>query len=102
MKQEMQWKLMDKVKRKIFLKYELKKLLLKNLIVNKNLPLTARIFFNLKKGKITNFSMLTKINNRCLKTGRNFNVFKKVNYSRFVLRTEANKGVIPGFNRASW
>ena len=102
MNRRLQWKLMDNFRRKIFLKNEIKKKILKSLIKNKNTPLVYRYvsFWNLTK--ISRLTSFTKHQNRCVATGRNNGVVKLSHYSRFFFRTESYKGNLPGVSRASW
>ena len=97
-----QWIFMDKLKRKLFLKYELKRVLLKSLVKNSNLPLTYRYLAFYHKIKLPRWGILPQIVNRCSWTGRALSVNKKTHYSRFIFRIESYKGNLPGFKRASW
>ena len=99
---ESQWKFMDNLKRKLFVKTELKRKLLKSIIKNTQLPNSYRYLALWNYSKISRISSKTVQQNRCVLTGRIWYVLKTLKYSRFVLRTEANKGNLPGFRRASW
>nr|APW82417.1 rps14 [Laurentiella strenua] len=99
---EEQWKLMDNLKRKLFLKNEIKKILLKSLIKNKKLPLGHRYLALWHKSKLSRYSSFTQQQNRCVQTGRIWYVLRTTQYSRFFFRTESYKGHLPGFQRASW
>ena len=99
---ESQWKLMDNFKRKLFLKNELKRLLLSGLLKNTHLPLAYRYLALWHKSKLIRTSSSTQQQNRCVKTGRIWYVLKTTQYSRFFFRTESYKGNLPGFKRASW
>jgi small subunit ribosomal protein S14 len=99
---EQRWKMLDNFRRKLFLKNELKKILLKSLIKNNNLPIIYRYFALYSKAKLIRFGSITKQKNKCVQTGRIWSTTKNVNYSRFLFRTESNKGNLPGFRRASW
>jgi len=99
---ENRWKFVDIYRRKLFLKNELKKLILKSLIKNNNLPIIYRYFALYNKSKLLRFSSITQQKNKCVETGRIWTTVKNVNYSRFYFRTESNCGNIPGFKRASW
>jgi len=102
MKRESQWKLMDNLRRKLFIKTELKRKLLKNIIKNTKLPNSYRYLALWNYSKISKISSHTVQQNRCAVTGRIWYVLKTLKYSRFLLRTEGNKGNLPGFRRASW
>ena len=99
---ENRWKTLDNYKRKLFLKNELKKILLNSIIKNKNISLFNRYLALFNKSKITRNSSLNQQKNRCFLTGRNWYIVKNTKMSRFVFRTESNNGNIAGFKRASW
>nr|AEV66666.1 rps14 [Oxytricha trifallax] len=102
MKRESQWKLVDNLKRKLFVKNELKRKLLRSIIKNTKLPNSYRYLALWNYSKLSRISSSTVQQNRCVITGRIWSVLKILKYSRFFLRTEANKGNLPGFRRASW
>lgn len=99
---ENRWKFVDIYRRKLFLKTELKKVILKSLIKNNNLPLIYRYFALYNKSKLFRFSSLSQQKNKCVETGRIWSTVKNTNYSRFFFRTESNSGNLPGFKRSSW
>ena len=99
---EEQWKNLDNFKRKIFLKNELKRLILKSIIKNENLPNTYRYFALFNKNKLIRTSSHIQHQNRCVRTGRIWSISKLTQYSRFVFRTSSYNGNLPGFKRASW
>lgn len=96
------WKMVDNLRRKLFLKTELKKIILKSIINNTNLPITCRYYAFYNKSKLIRWSSITQQKNKCVRTGRVWSTVKNVNYSRFLFRTESNIGNLPGFKRASW
>lgn len=96
-----QLKLLDHYRRQFFIKYEIKQKILKSSIKNKFIPLHYRIFLRFQLVKLQKITSLTKARNRCLITGRVWNVLKKAQYSRFVFRKESNFGHLPGVNRLS-
>jgi small subunit ribosomal protein S14 len=99
---ENRWKYTDNLRRKLFIKNEIKKILLKSIIKNTNLPLVYRYFALYNKSKLIRFSLISQQKNKCVETGRVWTTVKNVNYSRFYFRTESNCGNLPGFRRASW
>jgi len=96
------WAIFDKFKRRLVIKNEVKRRLLKSLTNSKNLPLTYRQYAYYQKSLLIRFSSLTQSRNRCVVSGRKWNVLSKVKYSRFVLRSEASQGNVPGFQRSSF
>jgi small subunit ribosomal protein S14 len=99
---ENRWKYLDNFKRKLFLKNELKRLLLKSILKNNYIPLSHRYFALYNKSKLVRFSSLNQQKNKCVETGRIWSTVKGTRYSRFFFRTESNNGNTPGFRRASW
>ena len=47
-------------------------------------------------------SSRTRIQNRCIETGRSRSVLRFCKLSRIILREKASKGTIPGVRKASW
>lgn len=99
---ELQWKMLDNYKRKLFLKFELKRLLLNSIMKNSNVLWTHRYYALYKKSKLVRLSSIIQHKNRCVRTGRRWSVVKLTKYSRFVFRNEMMNGHLPGFQRASW
>ena len=62
--------MLDNFRRKLFIKNELKKIILKSVIKNKQLPLTYRQFASYNKNKLVRFSSIVQQKNKCVKTGR--------------------------------
>jgi ribosomal protein S14 len=90
MKRHLAWKLLDNYKRKFFIKNELKRIFFK-INLNKNLTSIENEYLYFKQSKINIIGLRSRINNRCIISGRNHNVLKKFNYSRFILRDELKK-----------
>ncbi len=99
---EHRWKFVDIFRRKLFLKNEIKKIILKSLIKNNNVPLSYRYYALYNKSKLYRFASISQQKNKCVETGRIWYTVKNTNYSRFFFRTESNTGNLPGFKRASW
>ena len=102
MKIESQWKIMDLIKRKIYIKTELKKILLKSILKNNKAPNSHKYVALWNYSKIQKNNSKTLHQNRCVISGRPWYVLKNTQYSRFVIRRESNFGNLPGFRRASW
>jgi len=62
--------MLDNFRRKLFLKNELKKIILKSLIKNTKLPLSYRYFALYNKSKLMRLSSVTQQKNKCVETGR--------------------------------
>ena len=65
-----QWKLLDNFRRKTYIKYELKKRILKSLKVNRSLPLSYRYYVSFQMSLLPRSSSLVKQRNRCILLGR--------------------------------
>lgn len=102
MNRETKWKMIDNLKRKLFLKHELKKIILRSIIKNDLLPRTYKYFALYNKSKLIRRGAISQQRNKCIKTGRMWYLVKSTQYSRFIFRTESYKGHLPGFSRASW
>ena len=87
---------------KLSKKFFKKRLILKNIIKNKKLPLDERFKAQIKLSKIPRNSARTRIRNRCEITGRPHGVYRKLRISRIALRELASKGKIPGMTKSSW
>ena len=93
---------MDNYKRKIFLKNESKKILLKSIKKNKNVTYTKRHLSSFYISNLVRFSGQNYNVNRCVVSGRAWSVNRKTFTSRFVFRNKAYASLIPGCKRASW
>jgi ribosomal protein S14 len=96
-----QWKLLDHYRRSFFVKYEIKNKVLKSISKNRYLPLSYRYYSLFHKAQIPSIASITKHRNRCLQSGRQYNVLRKTQTCRFVFRFEAYEGVMPGVRRDS-
>lgn len=96
------WISVDNYKRVIFLKYEIKRKLLKSIKYNVYIPLYKRYLALYFMSKLPRFSSSIYSNNRCVETGRVWHNHSKTNLSRFNLRTKIYQSNLPGFKRASW
>lgn len=94
--------MIDKFRRKLFLKSELRRLLLKFVVKNTLISQAHRYLALYSYSKISRTTARIQAKNRCVKTGRIWAVRKQSGYSRFVFQREAYHGHLPGFKRASW
>lgn len=98
MSRKISLKLLDAYKRKYFLKNELKsKLNCFSKIKYDNILYTEYVSF--KKKNTSNVYRLTKLNNRCLKSGRPYNISNKTQLSRFELRSHLKKNIYSSFSK---
>ncbi len=75
---------------------------LKEIIMNKQLPLEERFKAQLKLTNLPRNSSKTRIRNRCQITGRPHGVYRKLKISRIALRKLGLEGKIPGMIKSSW
>ena len=75
---------------------------LKNIIMNKKLPLEERFKAQLKLSSLPRNSAKTRVRNRCQITGRPHGVYRKLKISRIALRQLGLQGKIPGMIKSSW
>ena len=92
----------DILRRKIFLKYEFKKIILKSIIKNNYVENSYRYVALYQKTFIPRRANIIQQVNKCFITGRPWFVNKWTRYARFKFRLESYKGNMPGFRRASW
>ena len=75
---------------------------LKNIIMNKKLPLEERFKAQQKLSSLPRNSAKTRVRNRCQITGRPHGVYRKLKISRIALRKLGLEGKIPGMVKSSW
>jgi small subunit ribosomal protein S14 len=79
-----------------------KRLALKEIANNKDLPMEERFAARLKLAQLPRNGSPTRIRNRCEVTGRPRGFYRKLKMSRIALRELGNKGLIPGLVKSSW
>lgn len=93
----------DILKRKKFTKTEIKKILLKSVIQNKNIKPIIRAKALRKSYKFSYLSYISKQNNNiCLKTGRIKGVYNMFNLSRHSIKKIGVLGNLQNIKVASW
>ena len=75
---------------------------LKNIVMNKKLPLEERFKAQQKLSKLPRKSAKSRVMNRCQITGRPHGVYRKLKISRIALRQLGLQGKIPGLVKSSW
>tara|TARA_Y100000748_G_C15188974_1_gene368706 strand:+ start:221 stop:526 length:306 start_codon:yes stop_codon:yes gene_type:complete len=83
-------------------KYYLKRKKLKDIIMNKELPLEERFKAQQKLSSLPRNSSKVRVRNRCQITGRPHAVYRKLKISRIALRQLGLEGKIPGMVKSSW
>ena len=87
---------------KLAKKYYAKRKKLKNIIMDKKIPLEERFKAQQKLSKMPRNSAKTRVMNRCEITGRPHGVYRKLKISRIALRQLGLEGKIPGMVKSSW
>ena len=83
-------------------KYYVKRKKLKEIVMNKGLPLEERFKAQQKLSKMPRNSAKSRVMNRCKITGRPHGVYRKLKISRIALRDLGLAGLIPGMTKSSW
>jgi len=94
--------LKDQNNRYLFFIYEKWKLSLKSIIKNKQIKLNYRFYAYQILLTLENNSSITKIQNRCIITGRARSVSKHFKLSRIMIRNYFVLGQIMGLKKSSW
>jgi len=83
-------------------KHELRRALLRSISHSRYVPLTQRYLASFSLTSLPRSSSRNKLRNRCIVSGRVWNVVRKTRTSRFILRQDAYFSYLPGARRASW
>ena len=83
-------------------KFYAKRKKLKEIIMDKKLPLEERFRAQQKLSNMPRNSSKIRIRNRCQITGRPHGVYRKLKISRIALRQLGLEGKIPGMVKSSW
>ena len=75
---------------------------LKDIIMNRNLPLDERFAAQMKLNEMPRDSSFIRVRNRCLVTGRPRGNYRKFKMSRIAFRELASTGQVPGVLKSSW
>jgi small subunit ribosomal protein S14 len=92
----------DEKRRKLFLRTERKKLMLKYIVSNVNYPESVRVRSFQKLSCFPKNSSKVRIKNRCMFTGRGPFTLRAFKSSRIIFRENASFGRIVGVKKASW
>lgn len=92
----------DQKRRKLYKKFESKRVLFKSIIQDLSLPKQFRLETMIKTSSLPRNSSKSRIRNRCIDTGRGKAIYSKFKLSRISFRELATKGLLPGVLKASW
>jgi len=88
--------------RKLIKKFELKKFIIKSILLNKNFLLPVQWNALLELMDLPKKTSKTILTNRCVKTNNKKAFSKFSNYSRMVFLKLAKSGDVPYLRRSSW
>jgi len=92
----------EKKRLRLVERYASKRLALKKVADNKDLPMEERFTARLKLAELPRNSSATRLHNRCQITGRPHAYYRKLKVSRIALRELGSNGQIPGMVKSSW
>ena len=92
----------NKKRIKLSNKFYKKRKQLKNIVMDKKLPLEERFKAQQKLSQMPRNSAKIRVMNRCQITGRPHGVYRKLKISRIALRQLGLHGLIPGMTKSSW
>jgi small subunit ribosomal protein S14 len=92
----MQYLEKDYQRRQLFFHYEKKRLLLKAIFSNTEIPLNIRLKAQIVLGQLPRDANKVRIRNRCYKNKKSRAVFHKYGLNRISFRASVQKGKIPG------
>lgn len=92
----------EKKRRFLFLKYESRRLVLKSLVKNSNLPFSIREKAVFDLSRFPKDSSKVRLKNRCILSGRGRFILSSFSLSRLMIRKLACEGFIPGLRKSSW
>jgi len=79
-----------------------KRAALKEIVMNRELPIEERFKAQLKLNELPRDGSKTRVRNRCEVTGRPRGYYRKLKMSRIALRELGSFGKIPGLVKSSW
>ena len=99
---QQQWKFLDNIRRQNHVKFELKNLLIKGVLLTPNLEFSRRHLAMYRKSSIPRAASIGRVVNRCVYTGRKYSTIRRFQMSRFAIRFHSYEGFMPGLRRHSW
>jgi len=92
----------EKVKRKIVLKKERKRILLRSIWQNRQISFALRYLVFLEIMGMEINSNKNRLKNRCIETGRSRSILREFHISRLRFRERMRRGEMPGVRKSSW
>lgn len=92
----------DKFRRNLYLNQEILRRTLLSIIHDCHLDPKLRRKAQFKLDSLCRNGSLTRVNRRCIITGRSKGIIRRYSISRLVFRRLATQGLLPGIIKASW
>jgi small subunit ribosomal protein S14 len=89
-------------RKRIVIRDMAKRKALKDIIMNKSIPLEERFAAQLKIAQMPRDGAANRVRNRCELTGRARGFVGKFKVSRICIRYLAGRGMLPGVIKSSW
>lgn len=93
---------LDNIKRKLFLKYEIKKLILKSIFQNRYIKNTKRFFIKIKLLRFKKQGAITFQKKRCVLTGQSNSIYKNFEINRHMVKKLNIFGMIQNVTIKKW
>lgn len=92
----------QKKRQRMVAQYAERRAALKAIADDRERPMEERFRARLKLAELPRNSSATRLNNRCLVSGRSRAYYRKLKMSRIALRDYASVGQVPGMVKSSW
>lgn len=96
MKREEKNIMIDWIKKKLFLKNEIKSIIIKSIFQNRYIPNVKRCYMKVVNTRIKKKSSISSQKKRCVITGQSNSVYKNFEINRHVVKRFNNVGLIQG------
>jgi ribosomal protein S14 len=98
----MDWILKNKKRRNLLKKTEIKKLMIKSLLINNKSNFFFKLYYDKIFKKINNNASISKIRNYCLYLNNSRSIFRKFKLSRHKIKILAANSYITGLKKSSF
>lgn len=102
MKREEKNIMIDWIKKKLFLKNEIKSIIIKSIFQNRYIPNVKRCYMKVVNTRIKKKSSISSQKKRCVITGQSNSVYKNFEINRHVVKRFNNVGLIQGVTVKKW
>ncbi len=96
------WINKDKLSRKVFSKFEVKKLIIKSMLYNKGNSYIYKIYYDKIFKKFVYNSSIARYRTNCIFLGNSRSIFQRFKLSRHSCKNWASQGLIPGLRKSSF